>query len=147
MISLGSHRPLVYSVLVPTTADFSTLADKRFISMTTFRKSGEPVSTAVWIARDGNDLIVTTPKMSGKVKRLRNSDRVEMRPCGRSGKVEADAVCTVGVATIADDDASRALLTTVFGAKYGLEYRIFMFIERLGKAGNKDRVLLRITPA
>lgn len=134
-------------MLVPTSSDFLALADHRFLSLTTFRKSGEPVSTAVWIARDGDDLIVTTPKESGKVKRLRNSDRVEMRQCGRSGAVKADAVAVEGRATIVDDDASRTLLTRVFGAKYGLEYRIFMFIERLGKSGNTDRVLLRITPA
>jgi PPOX class probable F420-dependent enzyme len=132
---------------VPIPTDFLALADHRFISLTTFRRSGEPVSTAVWIAQDGDDLIVTTPKESGKVKRLRTSDRVEMRPCGRSGKVETDAVTVAGRATIVDDDASRALLTTVFGAKYRLEYRIFLFIEGLGKSGNKNRVLLRITPA
>ncbi|WP_345062015.1 PPOX class F420-dependent oxidoreductase [Leifsonia kafniensis] len=132
---------------MPTTAEFIALADNRFVSLTTFRKNGVPVSTAVWIARDGDDLIVTTPKESGKVKRLRNSRRVEMRPCSRTGKVEADAVTIAGAAMVVDDDASRALLTAVFGAKYRLEYRIFMFIERLATSGNKDRVLLRITPA
>ena len=52
---------------------------------------------------------------------------------------------------IVDDDRSRALLTKVFGGKYRAEYRVFMFIERLGRAGAKQRVMLRInagpTPA
>ena len=46
-----------------------------------------------------------------------------------------------------DDDASRNTLTTVFGRKYGLEYRIFLFIERLTRSGRQDRVMLRISPA
>jgi len=121
------------------------LADERFVSLTTFRRSGEPVSTPVWIARDGNDLIVTTPKDSGKVKRLRNDTKVELRPCSRMGAVDPGATAVRGTAIIADDDQSRDLLTAVFAAKYKLEYRVFLFIERLGKAGAKQRVLLRIS--
>ena len=34
----------------------------------------------------------------------------------------------------------------LFRRKYGLEYRLFMRIERLGKGGRKERVLLRIRP-
>ena len=125
--------------------DLLGLADERFISLTTYRKSGQGVSTAVWIARDGADLIVTTPRESGKVKRLRNNERVLMRPCSRTGSVADGAVSIEGNAVVVDDDASRDLLTRVFLAKYRLEYRVFLFIERLGRSGAKPRVLLRIT--
>ena len=79
---------------------FTTLGDEQFVSLTTFRRSGEAVSTPVWIARDGDDLVVTTPAMSGKVKRLRNSGRVEMRPCDRMGKVKEGATVVAGTAAI-----------------------------------------------
>ena len=129
----------------------SALADERFVSLTTYRRSGDAVSTPVWIARDGDDLIVTTPKESGKVKRLRNDSRVQLRPCSRTGSVKEGSVAVDAHAVIDDDDRSRALLTRVFGGKYRTEYRVFIFIERLGKAGAKQRVLLRInagtTPA
>ena len=128
-------------------AALAGLADERFVSLTTYRRTGEAVSTPVWIARDGGDLLVTTPKESGKVKRLRNDSRVQLRPCSRTGAVKDDAVVVDAHAVIADDDQSRALLTRVFGGKYRLEYRIFLFIERLGKAGAKQRVLLRINAA
>jgi PPOX class probable F420-dependent enzyme len=128
-------------------AALAGLADERFVSLTTYRRTGEAVSTPVWIARDGGDLLVTTPKESGKVKRLRNDSRVQLRPCSRTGAVKDDAVAVDAHAMIADDDQSRALLTRVFGGKYRLEYRIFLFIERLGKAGAKQRVLLRINAA
>ena len=133
---------------MPTSAAaLAALADERFVSLTTYRRSGVAVSTPVWIARDGEDLIVTTPKESGKVKRLRNDSRVQLRACSRTGSVKDGAVAVDAHAAIADDDGSRALLTQVFGGKYRTEYRVFMFIERLGKAGAKQRVLLRITAA
>ena len=126
-------------------AGLASIADERFVSLTTFRKNGEGVSTPVWIARDGDALIVTTPDGTGKVKRLRNDVRVELRPCDRMGKV-ADGAPTVGArAEIVDTDDARSSQERIFLAKYHLEYRIFMFIERLGKKGKKKRVSLRIT--
>lgn len=134
-----------YRVAMSAIASFYALAAEPFVSLTTFRRSGEAVSTPVWIARDGDDLIVTTPKHSGKVKRLRNSGEVELRPCDRMGKVKTGAPMVAGTAAILDDDASREHLTGLFRAKYRAEYRIFMFIERLGRSGRKDRVMLRIS--
>jgi len=126
---------------------FAAMGDERFISLTTFRKTGDAVSTPVWIARDGDDLVVTTPATSGKVKRLRNSGRVEMRVCDRMGRVKESAPVIYGTAEIEFGDDVAAKLNTIFGAKFRIEYRIFMAIERLGKQGRKDRVLLRISPA
>jgi hypothetical protein len=43
---------------------FAALGDQRFISLMTFRMSGDPVSTPVWVGRDGNSLVVTTGGLS-----------------------------------------------------------------------------------
>ncbi|MDH6236427.1 PPOX class F420-dependent oxidoreductase [Cryobacterium sp. CG_9.6] len=131
------------------THDFAlnALGDERFVSLTTFRKTGEEVSTPVWIARDGDALVATTPQGSGKVKRLRNSGRVVLRPCDRMGKVAPGAVSVSAQAEIVAGSDVEDQLTVIFLAKYKLEYRIFMFIERLGKKGRQDRVMLRITTA
>ena len=122
------------------------LGDADFVSLTTFRRSGEAVSTPVWIARDGDALIVTTPSTSGKVKRLRNNSRVEIRPSSRRGAVEEGIEAVTGTAEIRSDAVSRNRLTTVFRSKYKLEYRIFLLIERI-VSGQQDRTMLRITPA
>lgn len=119
---------------------FHDLGDERFISLTTYRRTGAAVSTPVWVAREGDALVVTTPADSGKVKRLRHTPRVEMRPCGRTGKVRDGAPVVAGQVEIVDQDQPQ-----LFRSKYGLEYRLFMGIERLGKAGRRPRVLLRIT--
>ncbi len=90
-----------------TTSTGLALGDEKFVSLTTFRASGEPVPTTVWIARDGDALVVTTPAGSGKVKRLREDARVELRPSSRFGKVADDAPVVRGTAEVLDDAASE----------------------------------------
>lgn len=136
-----------YAGLMTLPRAFVAMGDERFISLTTFRKSGEAVSTPVWIARDDDDLVVTTPATSGKVKRLRNSSRVEMRACDRMGSVREGAPVVTGSAEIESGVGATAKANAIFSAKFTIEYKIFMFIERFGAGGRKDRVLLRITPA
>ncbi|WP_291048328.1 PPOX class F420-dependent oxidoreductase [Herbiconiux sp.] len=132
------------SSAAPASGALLALGDERFVSLSTFRRTGEAVSTPVWIAREGDELLVTTPAGSGKVKRLRNSGRVELRPCSRSGKVDESVPPVEAVATIHDDPAEVAAAGEVFARKYRAEYRIFLFIERLVARGQKTRVILRI---
>lgn len=123
------------------------LGDEQFVSLTTFRRSGEPVSTPVWIGRDGDALIVTTPEASGKVKRLRNCPRVEVRPCNRRGRVQDGVEPVAGVAEILTGDAATGRLTDIIRSKYGIEFRLVMAVERLVRSRQARRVILRITPA
>jgi uncharacterized protein len=60
---------------------FERLGGERFISLTTFRRSGEPVSTPVWVVLNKSALLVTTQLSTGKIKRLRHTSRVS---CGRA---------------------------------------------------------------
>ena len=118
------------------------MSEHEFVALTTFRRNGDPVSTPVWIALDGDGLVVTTPAASGKVKRLRRDPRVEMRPCSRRGRVPDGAPVVTGVAAIeAPDDASSRALQ----AKYGWQYRLITRVEKLVSRRNRERVILRIT--
>jgi PPOX class probable F420-dependent enzyme len=130
----------------PASSTFDALGDDRFVSLTTFRKTGVAVSTAVWIARDGDALVVITPEESGKVKRLRNSGRVELRTSGRMGQVDDAAPVLYGTAVLLPD-AETARITKVFRAKYGVEFSIFMGVERVLARRQKKRVIVRILPA
>ena len=129
------------------TPDLAALGDERFVSLTTFRKSGVGVPTTVWVGRDGDSLVVTTPSGSGKVKRLRNDDRIELRPSSRRGTVNTSVPPVAGVAEVVEGSGATTRLGEVMGAKYGLEYRLVMGIERLLRRGAPQRVMLRITPA
>lgn len=126
----------------PALAD--ALGDESYVSLTTFRKSGDPVSTPVWVARDGVDLVVTTPRSSGKVKRVRHTSRVELRPCTRTGKVADDAPLHEGRATLDDGSISSARARRALRAKYGLQYRLIGLVEPLLRRARPDRVILRI---
>ena len=123
---------------------FAALGGERFVSLTTFRRTGRPVATAVWVAADGDDLVVLTPQDSGKVKRLRNSGQVELRPCSRTGQVAAGAPTVAGHAEVLDDEASTLRVTDLVRRKYGAEYHVTMFVERVLARGQKPRVGLRI---
>jgi PPOX class probable F420-dependent enzyme len=122
----------------------AALSDASFVSLTTFRKTGVGVSTPVWITRDGADLIVTTPRKSGKVKRLRNDPRVTLVPCDRRGRVADGATVLEAEAHIVSDTDTVERLGRVFLRKYRLEYRVFMVIERIVSRGDRTRVMLRI---
>ena len=90
---------------------------------------------------------MTTPATNGRVGRLGNNPRVEMRRCTRMDSVKETTPVVVGSAEIESGVDETAKLNSIFLAKFRAEYTIFMFIERLGTGGRKDRVMLGITPA
>ena len=58
-----------------------------YVSLATFRRSGDRVCTAVWLAPGDNGFYVFSAGNAGKVKRLRNSDKAELAVCDVRGKV------------------------------------------------------------
>ena len=130
---------------MPLDPALATMGEEKYVSLSTFRRTGEAVPTPVWIARDGDALVVTTPSSSGKVKRLRNNPQVTLQPCSRRGKVKDDAPVVTGVAAVAEGDAAQVQPTGQLQRKYGLKYRVITVIERLRGSKAAGRVILRIT--
>lgn len=127
--------------------DLAALGDEKFVSLTTFRKSGAAVPTTVWVSRDGDCLVVTTPSGSGKVKRLRHDERITLRPSSRRGSIDTSVPPVAGVAEVVEGPEAMDRLDELMGAKYPLEYRLVMGIERLIRRGAPQRVMLRIRAA
>jgi len=100
-----------------------TLAKSKYLSLTTFRRDGTPVATPVWVAQQGDELVVYTARSSGKAKRLRNDSRVLVAPCDMRGRVKCDVV--EGTARL-QDDAETAVTTSLIRRRYGLQAR-FLF--------------------
>ncbi|WP_255447103.1 PPOX class F420-dependent oxidoreductase [Schumannella soli] len=133
---------------MPDSSPLLSLASTPFVALTTFRRNGEGVSTPVWIARDGDALVVITPLGTGKLKRLKNDGRVTVQPCGRRGTVKSDSPLVEARATVSSDAADVERATAAVRAKYGAEYHVIMFLERLfarGLGANKPRAVIRIT--
>ena len=81
-----------------------TLDKEKYLSLVTYRKSGEPVATAVWVAQVGDELGVITEESAGKVKRIRNNPRVTVTPCDVKGKVLPGATTTDATARLVTGD-------------------------------------------
>jgi PPOX class probable F420-dependent enzyme len=126
--------------------EVATLAARKFVSVTTFKKNGDAVAAPMWIGRDGDDLFVWTPADSWKVKRVGNNPRVALVPCGRFGKPDEGAQPVDGTAHVVTDPATVERLTKVIQRTYGLEFHVVTFIERLAALGRRTpRVILRIS--
>lgn len=124
------------------------IAASPFVSLGTFRRNGAEVATPVWVARDGDDLVVTTERATGKVKRVRNDGRVTLRPCSRMGAVAPDAITIEAHARIAGPAVDDQRATAALRRKYGWEYRAILGFEALLRRVQRrpgDRVILRIS--
>jgi hypothetical protein len=67
------------------------IRDKKYISLTTFRKTGAGVATPVWFGEEDGKLYVMTRSDMGKTKRIRNNPHVHVAPCTIRGKVNGPA--------------------------------------------------------
>ena len=67
--------------------DLSVVKGHKYLSLTTFRKSGKPVATPVWFVEKEGQICVWTQSNSGKMKRLRHNSKVMVAPCTMRGKV------------------------------------------------------------
>jgi PPOX class probable F420-dependent enzyme len=56
------------------------LRGHKYLLLTTFRRDGTPVPTAVLFALDGDRILVHTSLNSGKVKRIRRNPRALVQP-------------------------------------------------------------------
>ena len=65
----------------------SAIHGQKYISLTTFRKTGVGVSTPVWFGEADGKLYVMTRSDMGKSKRIRNNPQVNVAPCTIRGKV------------------------------------------------------------
>ena len=133
------------------TASLVTLGDERFVSLTTFRRTGEPVATPVWVVRDGDALVAYTVGESGKVARIRRGSEVELRACDRRGRVDPGTPTVIATAEIDKSTEAVALTERLLRVKYGWEFGAFRLLqsaERLVRRSTtpRTRVVLRITP-
>lgn len=70
----------------PRTGTMHQIAAHKRTLLTTFRRSGVPVSTPVWAAEANGRFYVRSERTAGKVKRLRNDPRVLIAPCTVRGR-------------------------------------------------------------
>ncbi|HSJ28571.1 MAG TPA: PPOX class F420-dependent oxidoreductase [Acidimicrobiia bacterium] len=98
------------------------LEHERFMSVQTFRRSGEAVATPVWFALHGGGFVFGTHRDSGKVRRIRSNPSVRYAAANYRGLERAEY--RHGSARLLDEDeaivAERALAD-----KYGWQWNPF----------------------
>ena len=97
---------------------FAEAAASRYVSFTTFRRTGVPGSTPGWVAPDGDELLFISEDPAGKLKRLRNNPAVELRRCSIRGEVPDGAPTWRGTATVHRDRATIARARAATSRKY-----------------------------
>ena len=121
---MSGRGGILHAGRVPLSPDLAELARSPFVLLTTYRRTGVGVPTPVWIASDGDRLLVTTGAASGKVKRLAHDPRVTLTPCDARGRVKEGAPSVAAVAVVDGSAETRAALDAALLAKYGLQYRM-----------------------
>ena len=100
---------------------FSYLYPYEFILLTTFRKNGVAVPTAMWFAHDQGKLYMVTSATVGKIKRIRNNGHVLLAPCDVGGKVLGEQIEAYAHEL---PPAQHAYANAILASKYGEQYEM-----------------------
>lgn len=116
-----------------------SIAQEKFIAFTTYRESGQAVSTPVWVVPVSDGRIgFYTAMGSGKTLRLRNDPRVLVQPSDVRGRVDDTATSPVeGTAEMVQSGRLFDEVQAKVRAKYGFMTRVSKVINRLGRQGRQ----------
>ncbi len=137
--SFAQNEPAPCTIGGVADSAFASLGGQKYISLETFRKSGEGVKTPVWFVLHGGNLYVYTDADSWKVKRIRNNPRVRVVPCTIRGRVIGPWID--GRASIVDGE-ERETADRLLDRKYLLKV-VFNWLHRIRP---RPRAMIRIRP-
>lgn len=116
------------------------IAEEKYVAVTTTKRSGDTVSTPVWIVETADGRIgFVTEADSGKVKRIGNFPDVTVQPCDSRGRVREGTEPVAATATVVRGD-DVAPFAEALRAKYGLMVPLI-------ELGYKIRNLVKRRPA
>ncbi|WP_019925922.1 PPOX class F420-dependent oxidoreductase [Nocardia sp. BMG111209] len=97
---------------------FGVAGTAKYVLLTTFRKDGTPVGSALWAALDDGKLYFWTVADSWKVKRIRRNAEVTVQACSASGTPQGDEVVRATARIL--DDAGSDRVRTLIKKRYSL---------------------------
>ncbi len=106
----------------------NSLENQKYISLTTFRRTGAAVATPVWFVQLQNTLYIYTDATAGKVKRIRNNPEVQLASCTMLGQVKGPLI--TGVARIVTDPQEQVRAEAALNAKYWIARRLLRLLNR-----------------
>jgi PPOX class probable F420-dependent enzyme len=121
-------------------ATFADVSKSEYVLLTTFTKEGKPKPTAIWVAPVGDKVVAITQGTSWKVKRIRNTPRVTIAECDRSGKPKGEAV--EATAAVLDKSANGTTYDAI-AKRYGLVGKTFNLFSKL-RGGMEKNVTIEL---
>lgn len=111
--------------------------------LTTFRRDGSAVPTAVWVAPIDDGLGVWTVDGSAKMRRIMRDAGVTLAECDRVGAPLGPA--TVGKARVLDQAGTNRVRSAIL-EKYGLtEDQLLAMLERIGPGRSDVGLAITLT--
>ena len=110
---------------------------RKYISLETFRKSGQGVKTPVWFVLHENVFYVYTEADSWKVKRIRNNPKVRVAVCSIRGTINGPSLDAT--ASLVEGD-ERLAANDLLDRKYFLK-RVFNVLTKINQ---HKRAMIRI---
>lgn len=103
------------------------ISNQKYLSLETLRKNNSPVRTPVWFVIFKDMIHVVTREDTGKIKRLRNNNKVRIALCDFKGK--ATGPWFSGKTTFTSNEDMQNVLK-LRRKKYGLMERVARFVSR-----------------
>jgi uncharacterized protein len=112
----------------------------RYISLTTFKRDGSPVPSAVWITGVAGSYVFTTGDKAWKTKRLRRNPSVQVQVCDMRGRVKPETTRFVGTGEVNGSADAVAAAERALAAKYGWQFKATKLVDGLkGRLGWGER--------
>ena len=125
---------------------FSSLANERYVSITTFRRDGSPASTPVWVVSDDQHrLLIATGADTWKVRRIKRDPHVRVAGCSARGKEHGKPVA--GIAHLVDQEpVVRRLQSTKYGWQMRLAESVSALMRRVRRRPAETTVIIEVVP-
>ena len=103
------------------------IKSQKYISLETYRKNRQGVRTPVWFVIKNNLILIVTRDQTGKIKRLRNNQKVKIATCSIKGKTSMSMI--PGTAQILTEDET-ANAVKLRDKKYGFFSKVAKFLTK-----------------
>jgi PPOX class probable F420-dependent enzyme len=129
--------------------EFAAFNGHKYLSLETYKKTGEAVRTPVWFAPDpaasldssAAKIFIYTIGDTGKVKRMRNNPRVKIAPCDMRGNILGPWVYA-RAEFVTGEEAARGM--RLLNKKYFPWKQILGFFALFSR---RERIVIALHPA
>lgn len=117
-----------------------SLAEEKYILLTTFRRDGRAVATPVWVvALDDARIGFWTSSGSGKAKRLAHTEAVTVQPCNGRGRTKEGTSAVAATARVVTGAELEEISARVV-EKYGFMTKVTKFLGTLAGIVKRKRI-------